>query len=61
MKTWQEHLRRMSQQQLQDLCDAVDAELLRRQQRRFQRGFVYTTYLCDRIRGRRMAPRRVAA
>ena len=57
MKPTQHHLRRLSQEELLNLCDAVDGELLRRQERRIPHGFRYSTYMSDRCRGPRLAPR----
>jgi len=50
-------LRRLSEQELLALSEAVDGELQRRFRRRQQRGYQWTSYMNDRVRGRRQARR----
>lgn len=63
MKTTRNHLRRLSHEELLDLCDAIDNELLRRQERQVPRGFVHSTCTYDPSRRRRLSsrPERLAA
>ena len=53
-----DHLRRLADEDLHALADALDAELQRRADRERERGYQRSTYLADRVRGERLAPRR---
>jgi len=50
-------LRGMTNERIHELAEAVDAELDRQRGLRVQRGYRRSTYMTDRIRGRRKAPR----
>jgi hypothetical protein len=53
-----EHLRRLADEDLYALADALDAEVQRRADRQRERGYQRSTYLADQVRGERLAPRR---
>ena len=63
MRLTRNHLRRLSQEELLDLCDAIDTELLRRQERRIPHVFTRSICTGDRSRRRRLGrrPERLAA
>ena len=50
-------LRGLGDEGLYELCEALDAEMARRSERRQPRGSVRSTYLADRVRGERRARR----
>jgi hypothetical protein len=54
-------LRALSDEELQALSEGIDAEIDHRRCRVVGRGYIRSTYMSDRVRGRRKAPRRQAA
>ena len=52
---------RLSDEELHTLVELVDAELDSRRRLRPRRGYQRSTYMSDRVRGRRRAPRLAAA
>ena len=50
-------LNRLTDERLYDLSAAIDTELERRSDRRLERGHRRSTYMCDMVRGNRMARR----
>lgn len=57
MSNYVGQVRGMSDEQLQTLSMALDAELELREERRTTRASQRSTFLCDRVRGPRMASR----
>ena len=56
MTAWINRLRSLSDEQIEELSAALDAEVHRRTERRFSRGQVRSTYMPDRVRGRTLTP-----
>ena len=50
-------VKKMTDTELLDLCDAIDAEVERRQARSISRGRRRSTYMVDMVRGKVLAPR----
>lgn len=61
MENMAERLRKMPQHELHQLSEVLDAELETRARRWVPRGYQRSTYMVDRVRGKRQAPRRRAA
>jgi len=57
MKWTIKQLERLSEDELYDLSEAIDHALSRVERRREVRGYQRSTYMSDRARGRRRAPR----
>ena len=51
-------LKTFTDEELDELAEAADMELSLRAERRQRRGFRRSTFLADRVRGERLAPRR---
>jgi hypothetical protein len=50
-------MRAMSDEQLQEVSEALDVEVDRRMERRIRKGYQRSTCMWDRVRGRIMAQR----
>ncbi len=50
-------LKKMSEDEIFGLYDVIDHEMEKRVKLRIQRGYQRSTYLGDRVRGKRLAPR----
>ena len=60
MNSITKRLRRLSEDELYALCEAVDAEMSHRDEIRIGRGYRRSTYMVDVVRGKRCAPRYLA-
>ncbi len=47
----------MSEEEIFGLYDIIDNEMEMRAKPRIQKGYQYSMYLSDRVRGKRLAPR----
>jgi hypothetical protein len=57
MKTAIKRLKKMSEEDFFGLYDIIDNEMEKRSKSHIKRGYQRTTYLNDRVRGKRRAPR----
>ncbi len=57
MNAMLKRMRAMTDEQVQDISEALDAEVDRRMEFRIQKGYRRSTYMLDRVRGRVKAQR----
>ena len=57
MKTAVKQLKKMSEEEIFGLYDIIDNEMEQRTKLHIKKGYQRSSYLSDRVRGKRLAPR----